>query len=358
MKLLITGASGFVGQYVVAEALRKGHQVSAVVRLSSDTKKLPWVNHPAVELIRIDLRHKAGIVDALQGVDAVIHLAAAKEGDFYTRFAGTVIATENLLDAMLKANIMRLINISTFSVYDYLRIPSKATIDENSAIESNPLERDEYAQTKLLQEELVNDFQKNHPTQITTIRPGLIYGRGNTWSSLLGGELAGNLWLRIGAYATMPLTYIENCADAIICAVESEQAIGQIINIVDDNLPTQRTYVKKLKQYKMPIPKTIPVNWTLMRSIAWTMWKYNKVALKGQAKLPGIFNPVILDARFKHFRFTNTRAKEMLNWKPKYSLDTALDRINNNEDLLTISESITEGAKTGITEENLCGLPT
>jgi 2-alkyl-3-oxoalkanoate reductase len=358
MKLLITGASGFVGQYVVAEALRKGHQVSAVVRPSSDTKKLPWANHPAVELVRIDLRRKAGIVDALKSVDAIIHLAAAKEGDFYTRFAGTVIATENLLDAMLEANIMRLINISTFSVYDYLRIPSGSKINENSAIESNPLERDEYAQTKLLQEELVNEFQNNHPSQITTIRPGLIYGRGNTWSSLLGGELGGNLWLRIGGYATMPLTYIENCADAIICAAESEKSIGQIINIVDDNLPTQRSYVKKLKQYGMPIPKTIPVNWTLMRSIAWTMWKYNKVALKGQAKLPGIFNPVILDARFKHFHFTNARAKEMLNWTPKYSLDTALDRIRSNEDLLQILESITEPQKAEITEENLCELLT
>lgn len=357
MKLLITGASGFVGQYVVAQALRRGHQVSAVVRPSSDTKKLPWANHPAVELVRIDLRRKAGIADALKDVDAVIHLAAAKEGDFYTRFAGTVIGTENLLDAMLEANIMRLINISTFSVYDYLRIPSNTIINENSAIESDPLERDEYARTKLLQEELVNEFQKNHQSQITTIRPGLIYGRDNVWSSLLGGELAGNVWLRIGAYATMPLTYIENCADAIVRAAECEKAIGQIINIVDDNSPTQRTYVKKLKQYGMPIPKTIPVNWTLMRSIAWTMWKYNKVALQGQAKLPGIFNPVILDARFKHFRFTNARAKEILNWTPKYSLDAALNRICSDEDLLQVSQSIASVVKPAIRQEDLCGLP-
>lgn len=339
MKLLITGASGFVGQYVVAEALRKGHQVNAVVRPSSNQNNLPWSNHPAVELIRVDLRRKAGIVKALKDVDAVIHLAAAKDGDFYTRFAGTVIATENLLEAMVEASVLRLINISTFSVYDYLRIPSGATINEQSAVECDPLERDEYAQTKLLQEELVHEFEKNHPSQVTNIRPGLIYGRDNLWSTLLGGKLSGNLWLRIGNSATMPLTYVENCACAIVCAVERPEAIGQTINIVDDNLPTQKDYVEKLAKYSVPMPKVIPVNWTLMRSIAWTMWKYNKTLLKGQARLPGIFNPVILDARFKHFSFSNTRAKQILNWKPEYSLDNALERVCSDKDLLQVASA-------------------
>jgi nucleoside-diphosphate-sugar epimerase len=354
MKLLITGASGFVGQYVVAEALRKGHFCRAVVRPSTDISKLAWYNHPALEIARLDLRGKAGIVDALKGVDAVIHLAAAKDGDFYTRFAGTVIATENLLDAMIEASVLRLINISTFCVYDYLRIPSRATINEDSLIECDPLEREEYTQTKLLQEELVQEFKQNHNSQVTIIRPGLIYGRSECWSSLLGGKLAGNLWLRIGAYATLPLTYIENCADAIVCAAERSESIGQIINIIDDNLPTQRAYVNKLKQYKLPIPKSIPINWTLMRSIAWVIWKYNKVVLNGQAKLPGIFNPIILDARFKHFRFSNQNAKQILNWQPKYSLDAALERICSNEELLQVKQPTVEVTK----EENLCGLLT
>lgn len=343
MKLLITGASGFLGQYVVTEALLKGHKVRAVVRPSSNEKRLAWHNHPNLELVRIDLRKKEGIAEALLGVDAVIHLAAAKLGDFYTRFAGTVIATENLLEAMIETNVMRLVDISTFSVYDYLRTPSGTTITEKTLVECDPLERDEYAQTKLLQEELVREFEQNHNNaQVTIIRPGLVYGRDELWSTLLGGQLTNNLWLRIGAYATIPLTYVENCADAIICAAERDEAIGQTINIVDDNLPTQRAYVKKLALRNYPMPKMIHVNWTLMRTIAWTMWIYNKKFLKGQAKLPGIFNPVILDARFKHFHFSNARAKQILNWKPKYSLDAALDRSTSSTELqiLTVVPSL------------------
>ena len=339
MKLLVTGASGFLGQYVVAEALRNGHQVRAAIRAASNEKRLAWHNHGNVEFVRLDLRRKNGIAEALRGVDAVIHLAAAKEGDFYTRFAGTVIATENLLDAMIEENIKRLIHISTFSVYDYLRTSRDTTITEKTLVESNPLERDEYAQTKLIQEQIVREFEQKNKAEVTIIRPGLVYGRGNLWSTLLGGQLTNNLWLRIGGYATMPLTYVENCSEAIVIAAGESQAIGETINIVDDNLPTQRTYVKKLKKYKYALPKMIPMNWTLMRSMAWTMWKYNKVVLNGKARLPGIANPIILDARFKHFNFSNLHAKKILNWKPKYSLDKAIERSRSNKELLQVEQT-------------------
>ena len=338
MKLLVTGASGFLGNYVVAVALRQGHQVSAVVRPATNEQNLAWHNHPALELIRIDLRHKDGIVDALQGVEAVIHLAAAKAGDFDTRFAGTVTATENLLAAMIEASVLRLVAISTFSVYDYLRSPAGTTITEETIVERCPLDRDEYAQTKLLQEELIRKFEQNYTAQVTIVRPGLVYGKDRLWNTLLGGKLTDNLWLRVGANATLPLTYVENCADAILSATEREEAIGQTINIVDDDLPTQRTYVQKLAKLKYSMPRTIPVNWTLMRAIAWSVWSYNKKVLKGQAKLPGLLNPAILDARFKHFCFSNARAKQILNWKPVYSLDTALERSCSDVELLQVPQ--------------------
>lgn len=338
MKLLVTGASGFLGNYVVAEALRRGHQVCAVVRPATNEQHLAWHDRPAVELIRLDLRHKDGIVTALQGVEAVIHLAAANRGDYYTRFAGTVTATENLIEAMIEASVLRLVAISTFSVYDYLRSPAGTTITEETIVECCPLDRDVYAQLKLLQEELIRKFEQNYAAQVTIVRPGLVYGRNRLWSSLLGGKLTDNLWLRIGADATLPLTYVENCADAILSATERAQAIGQTINIVDDDLPTQRTYVEKLAKLNYSMPRTIPVSWTLMRAIAWVVWIYNKKVLKGQAKLPGLFNPAILDARFKHFCFSNARAKQTLNWKPVYSLDAGLDRSCSDVETLQVPQ--------------------
>ncbi|NJL80385.1 MAG: NAD(P)H-binding protein, partial [Richelia sp. SM2_1_7] len=130
MKLLVTGASGFLGKYVVAEALKQGFQVRAVIRHSSDEKRLPWRNWANLELIPIDLSKSEKLEDALKDIDTVVHLAAAKQGNYDTQYANTVTATENLLKAMVTENIKRLVAISTFSVFDYLHIPAGEIIDE------------------------------------------------------------------------------------------------------------------------------------------------------------------------------------------------------------------------------------
>ncbi|MER3433372.1 MAG: epimerase [Leptolyngbya sp. ERB_1_1] len=337
MKLLVTGASGFLGQYVVAEALRRGHQVRAIVRPMTKVDRISWHDHPNLEFARLDLRRKEGLLEALQGVDAVIHLAAAKSGDFYTQFAGTVLATENLLDVMKAANVLRLIAISTFSVYDFWNLPIGSLLDEDSPIEKKPLERDEYAQTKLIQESLVREFEQENNAPVTIIRPGMIYGRDYLWNPCLGAELTDTLWLRIGARAQMPLNYVENCAEAIVLAAEKESAIGQTINLVDDNLPTQREFAKKLFARPNDFPRIVPLNWTFMRALTWVLWFYNQKVLKGQAKFPGIFVPAKLHARFKPLVYQNNRAKQVLQWTPRYSLDEAFDRSCSSIDLLSVA---------------------
>ena len=334
MKLLVTGASGFLGRYVVAEALQRGHQVSAVMRPSSDAKRLPWHNHPAVKLVQVDLQKRDGIVDAIRGADSVIHLAAAKEGDFDTQFAGTVVATKNLLDAMIEADVLRIVAISTFSVFDYLYIQPGETLSEDSPIERDPTQRDVYAQTKLIQEKVIRDFEQNHGGQVTILRPGMIYGRDHLWNAYLGAKVSDSLWIRIGAHAQLPLTYVENCANAIVAAAQCSEAIGQTLNIIDDDLPTQSAYAKKLIERMTSPPRTIPINWTVMRLLSRTIWLGNKLLFKGRVKLPGIFVPARLDARFKPLHYSNNRAKQILNWKPKYSLDIALDRSCSNVELL------------------------
>lgn len=336
MIVLVTGASGFLGKYVVAEALRHGHQVRAVLRPGSDQTRLPWHDHPAVKFVPIDLQHGDGLVNALQGVNSVLHLAAVKQGDFNTQFAGTVTATENLLQAMIQATVLRLVAISTFSVFDYLHIQSGETLDEDSPIECNPTQRDAYAQTKLIQEAVIRDFEQHHGGQVTVLRPGMVYGRDHLWNSSLGAKVSDRLWLRIGAQAQMPLTYVENCAEAIVAAAESDVATGKTLNIVDDDLPTQSTYARKLAQRMTSPPRTILISWTAMRILSQAIWVGNKLVFQGRVKLPGILISPRLHARFKPLRYSNSRAKQILSWQPKYSLDIALDRSCSNVELLDV----------------------
>ena len=331
-KVFITGAAGFVGQYVVAAVLRAGHEVLANVRAKTNVEKISWHDHPKVTFVRQDLRQRRNLVEAVQAADAVIHLAAVKSGDFYDQFAGTVIATENLLWAMKSAGVKQLIAISTFSVYDFLRTKPGRVLDENGLIEAEPKNRDEYAQTKLIQEKLYRAFEGD----VTILRPGMIYGRDNIWHALIGAEVGGNRWLKIGGRATLPMAYVENCAEAIAASLNAPEAVGQTINIVDDNLPTQKAYLKQLLAYTPEPPKLIPVSWFLMRSIANLAWWYNQKILGGQAKLPGILVPAKLQGRFKPLKYNNKRAKALLNWEPRYGLEESFERSCGDIDLVAV----------------------
>jgi 2-alkyl-3-oxoalkanoate reductase len=321
MKLLITGATGFLGRYVVAGALARGHTVRAVVRPAGDANKLDG----DVECVRADLRSPRGLVEACRGVDAVIHCAAAKSGDFYAQFAGTVLATENLLRAMKEAGVKHIVAISSLSVYDYKSLWSFSRLDESSPLESRPLDRDEYAQTKLLQEKLVKETAQQNGWRWTILRPGVIFGKDNLWTARLGIQ-GKKIWLRTGALAKLPLVYVENCAQAIVMALESPAANGGIFNVIDDDLPSQRQYASELRRRWPSRVKIISVPWTVMRTAAGLADLTNKLLFKGRAKLPGLLIPARLHARCKPLRFTNDRLKQATGWRPKYSWRQALDR--------------------------------
>lgn len=342
MKILVTGASGFLGKYVVAEALQRGFQVIAVIRHTSDQKRLPWRNSPNLELIRIDLTRSQALQEAIKGADSIVHLAAAKQGNYETQYANTVTATENLLKAMVAKNIKRLMAISTFSVFDYLSIPDGEIINEDSPIENQPLYRDVYAQTKLIQESLFREFEQKNQGEVTILRPGIVYGRNNLWNAHLGVNLKNRLWIRIGGNSVLPLTYVENCAQAIVNACIHQEAIGKTLNIVDSDLPTQKVYADKILKLLSPQPSTVGINWALMRLLSRSAWLSNKMLFFGKIKLPGILIPARLEARFKPFRYSNEKAQKILDWQPLYTLDEALKRSCSDIDLFSDAASKTK----------------
>jgi nucleoside-diphosphate-sugar epimerase len=319
MKLLVTGASGFLGKCVVAEAAERGHAVVAMVRSPTDFPQ------PNVQTVIADLRSRKNLVESLTGCEAVLHLAAAKSGDLYTQLAGTVVATENLLWAMDQASVGRLVHVSSFSVYDYLNMPGHTLLDETAPLADPFGDRDDYAITKILQERLVIDHAKKNNWRWTVLRPGMLYGRGNLFNARVGQKM-GNNWLRTGGWARIPLNYVENCAQAILLAAESPLADGQIFNCLDDNPPTQRQYAKLIAARTTPRPKIIPVPWTVMRTLARSIAIFNRLFLGGRAKIPGVLIPSRLHARCKPLRYSNEKIKSVLNWSPRYDLHSALDR--------------------------------
>jgi nucleoside-diphosphate-sugar epimerase len=326
MKLLVTGSTGFLGQAVVRDALRLGHTVRAAVRPATDVDRV-WPDRDGrLEVVRIDLRRKQGLAEACRGVDAVIHLAAVKMGDFYDQMLGTVVATENLLAAMDEAGCKRMVLCSTFSVYDYMRPRSGRVVDESFPLEPDPDARDEYAKTKLLQENMVRAHAENHGLSLTVVRPGVIYGPDNLLNGWTGQQLGATRWARVGANAQIPLTYVDHCANAHVLAATSDAAVGQTYNVVDDDPPKQKHYIKLLQRRLTPRPRVIPINWTLARTVARCGWLFNRLCLGGGAKVPSILVPCRLHARAKPYRYSNAKLREELGWGMRYTLEQAIDR--------------------------------
>ncbi len=340
MKLFVTGASGFLGQYVVAAALRQGHEVMAVVRDKTRVERFSWHRHPRLTVVRHDLRSRRDLSEALSPADAVIHLAATKAGDFYTQFGGTVLATENLLSAMAEAGLKKLIAISTFSVYDNFGMRTGQLLDETAPtlVDLKPADakhRDEYAQTKLIQERLYRAFEQEQQADVTILRPGMIYGRTCLWHALIGAEF-GSRWVKVGGRGQLPMIYVENCAEAIIQAVDRPTAVGQTLNLVDDNPPTVTAYTRQVLAAGHPAPKA-SVSWSFIRALSGLAWWVNQTWLGGKAKLPGILVPAKVHGRFKPLRYTNVTAKQVLNWHPRYDLSTAFARSCSEADLLAVA---------------------
>lgn len=348
MKLLITGASGFLGRHVVAEALRREHHVRAQVRSMSDIDGLHWEHHPCLEVHRADLRSRDRLDELVNGVDVVIHAAADKTGDFYAQFAANVVGTENLLLAMEAAGVQRMVHISTFSVYHYLAIPNGGLIDEDSSIDDSPNDRDDYAKTKLLQERLIREHAHEHDLKVTHLRPGMIFGRDNLFLARLGLDLSDKLWVRIGGSTLIPISYVENCADAVIAAAEHESCADQTIDVIDDDPPTHRRYIEELRKRIEPKPTVVPVPWWLMRGLARSAWLFNKLFFGGEARLPGILRPAALHARFKPHLYSNDRLKQVLNWRQRFDLTDALDRSLGERDTAALEHdsNTTDGAQT------------
>jgi len=332
VKILVTGSTGFVGSEVVRVAHGRGHEIVALVRPAATTDHIP----PGVHIARGDLRSPQALGEALQGVDAAVHLAATKEGDFHHQFATTVVGTENLLATMQEAGVSNLVAVSTFAVYGHGALRPGTTVDEQSPILQDATAVGDYAETKLVQERLYRRFgwpddkaSERSTNRCVILRPGMVYGPHELWHAMLGAEF-GRWHVRIGTKAVLPLTYVRNCAEAIVLAseklVEPAGAVhGQVINIVDDDLPTQTEYVRAVAA-ETAVPSTVTVPWRAVRLGADAVALANRHLFDDRLRLPGIAISARVDARFKPLHYTNRRAKELLGWSPKYTLTEAIDQ--------------------------------
>jgi nucleoside-diphosphate-sugar epimerase len=328
MKVLVTGATGFLGGSVVDRLLARGERdVRCLVRSAGKAARLEAVvkkHGVKVEMMSGTIASVEGAAAAIDGCDVIYHLAASLSGAPADMFLNTVVTTRNLLDAMVaKTNGKKpkLVHVSSFGVYGVAEQPRGATVDEHMPLEAHPERRDTYSHAKLRQEQLVWEYSRKHDLPVVVLRPGVIYGpAGGAFSARVGLSLFG-IFLHLGGGNLLPLTYVDNCADAIVLAGQNPKAVGEVYNVVDDELITSAEYlalykknVKPLASLRLPYPALAALSSAVKRYHDWS---------KGQ--LPAIFTPYKAKTTWGGNRFDNTKLKG-LGWRPIVSTSEGLAR--------------------------------
>ncbi len=315
MKVLVTGASGFLGGHVVERLAARGDRVRAMVRASS--KKGHLEKLPNVELFEGALEEPDRAAAAVDGVDAIVHVAGlvkARSTDEF--FAINVGGTSNLVDPARKrgASLKKFVYVSTLVACgpsaDGLPVPADQEIPNNA-----------YGRSKLAAEKVVLGASADMRSVI--LRPGAIYGpRDGEIFDLFLTVQRGLLPLVAGGSAKGSWVYATDCADACIRAIEADVPSGSKYFVDDGTAITQ-------KQLFADIEKTLGrrafVRANLPRAII--MGVARGVETFGRlANRPVMFTPEKADMLMQHWVCSSEVTRRELGWTPQISWEEGLKR--------------------------------
>jgi len=325
--IVVTGGLGFLGRSIVATLLDGGEpHIRCIVRPGTKSDALVdlQATNPdaSIELYPASFDNRAELTAAVKDASVVYHAAAAKSGSHAAQVSSTVVASENFYQACVESEVQQFVLVSSFAVFGASEVKSGGVIDESVPIEAHPEIRDPYSFSKQRQEELALHYANEQGLPLVVVRPGVIFGGvQGPMSPRVGIDLFG-IFLHLGRRNAIPLTYVDNCADAIVRAGKTTGALGEVICIVDDDLPTSSEILRRYQQAGASL-RAVPVP----RWLLYLLSKVNvRVSAWSRGQFPVVFKPSDIACYWTGHQYSNAKAKRLLNWSPQVSMHEALDR--------------------------------
>ena len=258
MKLIITGATGFIGRNLAESLAGDGHDILATGRALGVGNIL---GEAGIEFRPADIGRTGSLLDVFQQADCVVH-CAGKSGDWgiYDDFhQANVIGTRNVLQGCIRYGIEKLIFISSPSVY--FNDEDRLDLKENDPLP--PRQLSHYATTKLIAEKEVLAAREKG-IDVINLRPKAVFGPyDNTFSPrILRMSRKRRFPLINNGRALVDITYIENFVDAVrLCLKASDAAWNETYNISNGTPITIRDWFEQMvdilgKEFK---PMNVPV---------------------------------------------------------------------------------------------------
>ena len=239
LKVLITGADGFIGSHLTEALVRADYDVKAFV-LYNSFNSWGWLDQcasdvkGAFEVFAGDIRDPHGVHNAMVGCDVVLHLAALIAIPYSYHSPATYVDTNikgtlNVVQAARDLGVSKVVHTSTSEVYGSARM---VPINE-----SHPLQgQSPYSASKIGADQIAESFYRSFQTPIVTLRPFNTYGPRQSARAVIPAIISqianGQRKIKLGAvHPTRDFNYILDTVAAFVSALDSEDGIGEVINI-------------------------------------------------------------------------------------------------------------------------------
>jgi nucleoside-diphosphate-sugar epimerase len=317
MRVLVTGANGFVGSTLCRKLFERGDSVRGLVRSTSDLALLDGV---PIEYVVGALEDLPSLATATRDIDVIYH-TAARVKDWGTLDAFRLVnvrGTQNVLEAAVCNRVRRFVYISSAAVHGF----GSRDMDEDSP---QPVTQFPYCQSKREAEALVMRYHRQSKIQTAIVRPGDLYGPGDRVVLVnLAGLLRSGYMAHIGGGDNLgAFTYVENLADGLILAGNVERAAGEVYVITDGVKLSWRVYFDKLTAaLDFPQPR-LSVPPRLAYGMACTFEGAYQV-LGVQSRPP--LTRYLVAHMSADYHFSIAKARRELAYEPRVGVDEGIQR--------------------------------
>ena len=303
-QVLVTGAGGFIGSYLTEELVKSGYNVRAMIHYNCQNRwgwleMVPKKILENIEVYAADIRDPFVVRKAVSNCDTVYHLAALIPIPYsYVAPASyietNVMGTLNVLQACMDEGVSRLIHTSTSETYGTAQY---VPIDEKHPL----VGQSPYSATKIAADKLVESYHLSFGLPVSTIRPFNVFGPRQSARAviptIISHSLSGMDTIRLGSLSPVrDFTYVKDTVQGFMCLAESSNSVGEVINIGRGEGIT----IGKLAQLILDISGS-------KLSI-----EFDNQRLRPEK------------SEVMELVCDNTKAREILSWQPKYSLEKGL----------------------------------
>ena len=310
---LVTGGSSFIGMCLISKLLKENFDISVIVR---DQNKIPDEWRRCMKIYEGDITDKKSI-SAISGVfEVVFHLAAyvhkipRSESEKRRVFEVNVEGTKNLLNSvgLLARHIVFFSSVSVFGVNVGKGLKEKPT--------------DLYGSSKLVAENILEEWGKERQTKITILRLPLVYGPGNKGNiyKMIKAIDNGRFVLLGKGLNKRSMVYVGNVVDAALAVVHNEKGNGKIYIVTDGVDYTVKELYKIIaktlgkRTFPFYVPMRIAKGFALLGDIGGKIMRN-----------PLPFNSDVLGKLTDSLTFSSGRIQEGIGFKPKYNLYNTID---------------------------------